>query len=52
MNEFNCKSDLLLDKLRKQANGKTVVKLLESFNCVAMDIISNVAFGMVNLNLN
>jgi len=48
MNEFNYKSDLLLEKRRKQADGKTLVKLLSQFNAVALDIISHVAFGMVS----
>jgi len=47
MDEFNYKSNKLLEKLRKFADGKTVVSLFDQFSCTAMDIISHVAFGMV-----
>jgi len=47
MDEFNYKSDKLLEKLRKLADGKTVVTLFDQFSCIALDIISHVAFGMV-----
>ncbi len=47
MDEFNYKSDKLLEKLRKLADGKTVVTLFDQFSCTALDIISHVAFGMV-----
>lgn len=47
MDEFNYKSNKLLEKLRKLADGKTVVTLFDQFSCTALDIISHVAFGMV-----
>ena len=47
MDEFNYKSDKLLEELRKLADGKTVVTLFDQFSCTALDIISHVAFGMV-----
>ena len=51
MSEFNLKGNLLLEKLRKQADGKTSVNMLKQFSCTALDIISHVAFGMVYNNV-
>lgn len=48
LNEFNYESDLLLQKLLKLADSKTEVCMLNLFNGTALDIISHVAFGMVN----
>ena len=47
MDDFNYKTNKLLEKFRKQADGKTVVSLYDQFSCTALDIISHVAFGMV-----
>ena len=49
MDEFNYKSNKLLENLRKLADGKTVVSLFDKFSCTALDIISHVAFGMVSI---
>lgn len=46
MDEFNLKSNILLEKLRELADGKTIVTMFEQFNCTALDVISAVAFGM------
>ena len=42
----------MLEKLRKLANDKTVVKLFDQFNCTALDIIAQVAFGIETDTLN
>lgn len=46
LKEFNSKADLLMEKLRKQADGKTLVYLGKEMNYVALDIIASVAFGI------
>lgn len=52
MDVFNLKSNILLEKLRTLADGKTLVTLFDQFNCTALDIISAVAFGMDTDTLN
>jgi hypothetical protein len=47
MKEFNYKGDQLLEKIRKLADGKTIVTLMDEFGRTALDVISHVAFGMV-----
>ena len=42
VNQFNSKADILMEKLRTKADGKTVVTLLEEFNRVALDAIAQV----------
>ena len=44
VNQFNSKADILMEKLRTKADGKTVVTLLEEFNRVALDAIAQVDF--------
>jgi hypothetical protein len=46
IDEFNLKGDILLDKLRVLADGKTIVTLFDQFNAMALDVIAAVAFGM------
>ena len=52
MDEFNNKSNILLEKTRSLADGKTVVTMFDQFNCTALDVISAVAFGMNTDTLN
>lgn len=47
IDEFNYKSDVLLNKIQEYSESKKVVNMLQQFNSVALDIISHVAFGMV-----
>ena len=44
VNHFNSKADLLLERLRSLADGKTVVKLFPEINRAALDIIAMVSF--------
>nr|QUF59390.1 cytochrome p450 CYP3049F1 [Brachionus angularis] len=44
--DFNLKIDLLLERLRTLADGKTQVILFNEINHAALDIIAKVAFGM------
>nr|UOU03257.1 cytochrome P450 3049B1-1 [Brachionus rubens] len=46
MEEFNTKSDLLMEKLRTMADGKQVITLLDEFNNMTLDVIATVGFGM------
>ena len=50
--EFNYKSDVCLKKMQEYSESNQVVNLLQQFNSVALDIISNVAFGMETDTLN
>ncbi|XP_070576311.1 cholesterol 24-hydroxylase-like [Ptychodera flava] len=45
MDQFNASVDLLIDKLKKRADGKTTVSMLEEFYKLGLDIIGKVAFG-------
>lgn len=45
LKEFNSKTDILMDKLRTLADGKTQVVLFKEINRMTLDIISSVAFG-------
>ena len=42
MLEFNQKGDILIEKLRKIADGKTIYKLLDEINHTALDSIASV----------
>ena len=42
VNQFNSKSDHLMDKLRTKADGKTVITLWDEFNRVSLDAIAQV----------
>ncbi len=42
VNQFNSKADHLMDKLRRKADGKTVITLWDEFNRVALDAIAQV----------
>ncbi len=42
MDQFNASSDKLVEQLKKKADGKTEVTMLEQLNRVAMDIIGKV----------
>ena len=52
MNDFNFKTDQLLEKLRKYSDGKTAVSMMDEFSRTALDVISHVAFGMETDALN
>nr|QVK45596.1 cytochrome P450 [Brachionus paranguensis] len=45
LDEFNQKTDQLLEKLRKISDGKTEISLFKEINRMTLDIISSVAFG-------
>jgi hypothetical protein len=42
MNEFNSTADILIDRLRNMADGRTKVYLFDEMSRVVMDMISNV----------
>ena len=42
MKEFNSKTDILIDFLRKKADGKTEIKLTDEINHTTLDIIASV----------
>lgn len=42
MNEFNSKADILVEFLKKKADGKTEIKLIDILNHTALDIIASV----------
>jgi hypothetical protein len=42
LEEFNLKSDLLMERFRSLADGKTVVTLFNEINRAALDIIASV----------
>nr|UOU03254.1 cytochrome P450 3049B2 [Brachionus rubens] len=43
---FNHKSDILMDKLRNYADGKTIIKILDEFNNLTLDVIAAACFGL------
>ncbi|XP_070550233.1 cholesterol 24-hydroxylase-like [Ptychodera flava] len=45
MDQFNSSVDLLIAKLRKKADGKSIVSMSEEFLRLGIDIIAKVAFG-------
>lgn len=42
MKEFNVKADMLMERLRTLADGKTQVKMTKEFNRAVFDIIATV----------
>ena len=40
--EFNTKSDILLEQIRSMADGQTEIVLLDQFNHAALDLIATV----------
>jgi len=47
MKEFNIKADMLMERLRTFANGKTQVKMAKEFNRAVFDIIAAVIILML-----
>lgn len=41
--DFNYKADVLMEKLRKKANGKEKVTIFNEFNNLTLDIINHVS---------
>ena len=53
IDEFNNKGDLLLEKLRSMADGKTQVVMLDEFNHATLDAIATVyIINFINYNNN
>ncbi|XP_010885877.4 cholesterol 24-hydroxylase-like [Esox lucius] len=50
MGTFNERADMLMDKLGEMADTNTATSMLHMFNCVTLDVITKVAFG-VDLDL-
>uniref|UniRef100_H3B7K5 Cholesterol 24-hydroxylase n=1 Tax=Latimeria chalumnae TaxID=7897 RepID=H3B7K5_LATCH len=50
MGVFNEKSERLMEKLNEKANGRSVVSMHSMVNCITLEIITKVAFGL-KLNL-
>uniref|UniRef100_A0A8C5R9M4 Cholesterol 24-hydroxylase n=1 Tax=Leptobrachium leishanense TaxID=445787 RepID=A0A8C5R9M4_9ANUR len=46
MDVFNERAEQLMDQLEKKADGKQTVSLYHSINCVTLDVITKVAFGL------
>jgi hypothetical protein len=42
MSEFNAKADILIEFLKKRADGKSEIILLDELNHTALDIIASV----------
>ena len=42
MNDFNGKGDLLIEKLRTLADGKTYMQLFKEINHATLDVIASV----------
>ena len=42
VNQFNIKADILMERLRSLADGKTTIKLLNEFNRATLDAIAQV----------
>ena len=42
VNQFNTKTDMLMDRLRNMADGKTRIKLFTEFNHATLDAIAQV----------
>ena len=52
MNEFNAKADILAKFLKKRADGKSEIILLDELNHTALDIIASVWINIVKNILN
>nr|UOU03258.1 cytochrome P450 3049A1 [Brachionus rubens] len=52
MKEFDDKNNVLMEKLRTLADGKTVVTLFTEINKFALDVIAAIAFGINNDSIN
>ena len=48
---FNSKADILIEKLRNVADGKTSITLLDEFNSITLDLIAHVSFNKTLLPL-
>ena len=48
VNQFNTKADILMERLKYLADGKTVVDLFSEFNHVTLDAIAQV---ILNYNI-
>nr|AHL88994.1 cytochrome p450 3049B2 [Brachionus koreanus] len=48
MDELNAKSDVLMNKLRNLADGKTTIRMLDELNNLTLDVIAAACFGMQN----
>ena len=42
--EFNLKGDILLERIRSLADGKTVVTMFQELNHATLDVIASVSF--------
>jgi hypothetical protein len=49
MNEFNSTADILIERLRRLADGKTQISLYDEVSRAAMDMISNVCKNILNI---
>ena len=49
IDEFNTKSDILLEQMRSMADGKTQITLLDQFNHAALDLIATVYLIIFNI---
>lgn len=49
LSEVNSKSDILLERLRGLADGKTVVKLFDEVNHATLDIIASVCCNYIKI---
>nr|ATW72316.1 cytochrome p450 CYP3049A4 [Brachionus calyciflorus] len=50
--EFDDKANIVMEKLRSQADGKKLVTLFPEINKFALDVISAIAFGFNNDSIN
>ena len=49
--EFNSKADILVTHLKKKADGKTEIRLLDEFNHTALDIIASVRLALFSVEV-
>ena len=52
INDFNSKADILMERLRTFADGKTIVTLFNEINHATLDAIALIAFGLNTDSIN
>ena len=52
VNQFNTKADMLMDRLRNMADGKTRIRLFTEFNHATLDAIAQVFHESNQENMN
>ncbi len=50
IDQFNDKAEILMERLRSLADGKTTISLLDEFNNITLDAIAKVCYQFKLLN--